>query len=118
MGAAVHGPYRRLRAVCARPAQWRASTGSWATPPTTGAVEIEREYDYYGIFIHGDFRVKTPSFWSPPAMAHTGAYGPFVPVPLNGAHQQGHGLPRLRPALSKSSGNMTTMVFSSMAILG
>ena len=105
-------------AVCARSAQWRASTGSWATLPTTDVVKIEREYDYYDIFIHGDFRVKTPSFWLLPAMAHTGAYGPFVPVPLNGTRQQGYGRPRLRPALSKSSGNMTTMIFSSMAISG
>jgi hypothetical protein len=75
-----HGPYRRLWVVCACPARWRASTGSWATPPTTGAVQIERGGDYYLTFDHDHFRWKTPSSFAPPAMAHTAARGPFAPI--------------------------------------
>ena len=40
MGAAGDGLYRRLWAVRARSNRRRALTGSWATPPTTGFIQI------------------------------------------------------------------------------
>ena len=42
MGAAGHGLYRRLWAVCACSSQCRALIRSWATMPTTGDIQIER----------------------------------------------------------------------------
>ncbi len=93
--AAGHGPYQRLWAVCDRSSQWHVLTGSWATSPTTGAVEIEREDDSYDTFDHGSFRVKSPSSWEHPALDHIGAYGPFAPVPLDCALRKGHGQRRL-----------------------
>ena len=35
-------------------------------------------------------------------MAHSGAYGPFEPIPLDVARRQGHGRPCLRTAPSKN----------------
>ena len=73
MGAAGDGLYRRLWAARARSNQRRALTGSWATPPTTGFIHIERGGEPYGTIDHGDLRGKKPSFWAPPAMASTAA---------------------------------------------
>ncbi len=72
MGAAGHGIHRRW-SVRSRSARWRALIGSWATSPTTGAVQIERGSDYYDIIELGGLRGKTPSFWAPRTMASTAA---------------------------------------------
>ena len=65
MGAAGDGLYRRLWAVRARSNRRRALTGSWATPPTTGFIQIERGGEPYGTIDHGDLRGKTPSLLAP-----------------------------------------------------
>jgi hypothetical protein len=65
MGAAGDGLYRRLWAVRARSNQRCALTGSWATPPTTGFIHIERGGEPYGTIDHGDLRGKTPSLLAP-----------------------------------------------------
>jgi len=42
MGAAGHGLYRHLWVARARSNRQCALIGSWVTPPTTGAIKIER----------------------------------------------------------------------------
>jgi hypothetical protein len=70
MGAADDGLYHRLWAVHARSNQRRALTGSWATPPTTGFIQIEQGGEPYGTIAHDDLRGKTPSLLALPAMLY------------------------------------------------
>ena len=86
MGAAGDGLYRRLWAVLAHSNQQRTLTGSWATPPTTGFIQIKQGGEPYVTMDHGDLRGKTTSFGALPAMASNAAYGPSASVPLDGAH--------------------------------
>jgi hypothetical protein len=86
MGAAGDGLYRRLWAVRACSNQRCTLTGSWATPPTTGFIQIKRGGEPYGTINHDDLRGKTPSFGVLLAMASTAAYGPSASVPLNAVH--------------------------------
>jgi hypothetical protein len=53
MGATGHGLYRHLWADRARSNRRRALIGSWVTPPTTGAIEIERGGDKNITINHG-----------------------------------------------------------------
>jgi hypothetical protein len=46
LGTVSHGLHRHLWAVRGRSAQGRALTGPWATPPTFGAMKIERGVAY------------------------------------------------------------------------
>ena len=46
LGATSHGLHRRLWAV------HHALTTPWATPPTTGAIKIERGWMYYPTIHH------------------------------------------------------------------
>jgi len=53
MGAAGHGLYHHLWDARARSNRRRALIGSWVTPPTTGAIEIERGGDENITINHG-----------------------------------------------------------------
>ena len=53
MGVSGHGIFFRLWAVCARSNRWCALIGSWVTPPTTGAMKIERGVVYSPTIHHG-----------------------------------------------------------------
>jgi hypothetical protein len=46
MGVSGYGSFFCLLAVCARSARGHALTGPWATPPTAGAMKIERGVVY------------------------------------------------------------------------
>ena len=72
--------------------------------------------DPYDTFDHVNFRGKTPSLFAPPAVTHTAVYGPFVPVLLDGAHQQSHGQSRLQPAPSKLSEGVIPTKLSAIPI--
>jgi hypothetical protein len=74
-----------LWAVRARSAQGRVFTEPWATPPTTGAMKIERGVVYDPTIHHWLLVRKKLSSWVPPAMASTAAYRPSAAVPLEGA---------------------------------
>ncbi len=63
--------YRRLWAVRARSARRCELTGTWATPPMTGAIEFDRGGEYYPTIHHGDCsEKKSPSMVRP----HTVVY--------------------------------------------
>jgi hypothetical protein len=72
----------RPSALRGRSARGRALTGPWATPPTAGAMKIERGVVYDPTIHH--WRKKSSS-WAPPAMASTATYRPSAAVPLEGA---------------------------------
>ena len=53
MGISGHGIFFRLWAVRARSAQRHLLTTPWATPPTAGAMKIERVVVYSPTIHHG-----------------------------------------------------------------
>jgi hypothetical protein len=85
MGVSGYGSFFCLWAVRARSAQGRNFTEPWVTPPTAGAMKIERGVVYNPTIHHGNLLEKSSS-WAPPAMASTAAYRPSAAVPLKGTH--------------------------------
>ena len=53
MGVSGYGSFFCLWAVCARSARGRVFTEPWATPPTAGAMKIERGVVYNPTIHHG-----------------------------------------------------------------
>jgi hypothetical protein len=85
MAVCGYGSFFCLWAFRTRSAQGRVFTEPWATPPTAGAMKIERGVVYNPTIHHGYMLGKKSSSWAPPAMASTATYRPSVAVPLKGA---------------------------------
>ena len=85
MGVSGYGSFFYLWAVCARSARGRLFTEPWETPPTAGAMKIERGVVYDPTIHHWLLVRKKSSYWAPPAMASIAAYRPSAAVPLEGS---------------------------------
>ena len=91
-------------------------TGSLATLPMISAIQIERGAIPTILLTMSILGEKHPQLFAPPAVTHTAVYGPFVPVLLDGAHQQSHGQSRLQPAPSKLSEGVIPTKLSAIPI--
>jgi hypothetical protein len=84
MSVSCYNSFFCLWAVRARSARGRIFTEPWATPPTAGAMKIERGVLYDPTIHHWLLVRKKSSSWAPPAMASTAAYRPSAAVLLEG----------------------------------
>ena len=89
---------------------------AWCHPNQVGgrALQYHRPWQFerkntliWGAVNHGLYRQQKP--WVPPAMAFTGACGPWIMGPIDGAYLWCHGQCRLWPDLLKLSGGCNEM---------